>query len=119
LLHGGPERHAVTVMNRLTDRGHECHAVYVKNDNPDQLDRLRLHNGGTARCLNAARYLDLNALTDFSRHIARVRPAGIVAANTYALMYSILAVRGSGLQVPVVFTFHSTRILGIKEQMKM
>src|SRR2546421_3671496 len=36
---GGAERHAVALMNRLTERGHECHAVYIKNVD-DQVDRL-------------------------------------------------------------------------------
>ena len=72
LVHGGAERHSITVMNRLAERGHECHAVYVKND-PSQLDRILLHTDATTRCLNAARYLDFGALTDFTAHISRIR----------------------------------------------
>jgi glycosyltransferase involved in cell wall biosynthesis len=120
LSHGGAERHAVTLMNRLGERAYECHAVYIKNgDGADQLDRLRLRGRGTVRCLNATRYFDARALADFAEHIFLTRPSAIVAANPYALMYSALALRLSRLRVPVVVTFHSTRLLGAKEQLQM
>lgn len=118
LAHGGAERHAITVMNRLQERGHECHAVYVKSGG-EQLSRIRLRNGATVRCLDAARYFDRRALADFARHIVRVRPSVIVAANPYALMYSSLALRMSPLRVPVIVTFHSTELLGLKEWLQM
>lgn len=118
LAHGGAERHSITVMNRLAGRGHECHAVYVKND-PSQLDRIALRGNGTVRCLDAVHFLDLRALTDFAAHLDRVQPAIIVAANGYALMYALLARRRAGVRVPLLATFHSTRLLGIKEQAKM
>ena len=54
MSHGGAERHAVALMNRLAERQHQCHAVYIKN--PGQLlDSIRLLDGGSVRCLNAAR----------------------------------------------------------------
>jgi hypothetical protein len=38
-------------MNRLAERGHECHAVYVKNER-----LLATRGGGDAlRCLNATK----------------------------------------------------------------
>jgi len=119
LTHGGAERHAVTLINRLAERGHECHAVYVKNESPGQIDRLRLREGGTVRCLNAARYFDMCALADFATHISRIRPSVIVAANSYALMYSSLALRLSRLRVPLVVIYHSTRLLKAKEQLQL
>ena len=119
LAHGGAERHAITVMNRLAERGHECHAVYVKDDRPDQADRVRLRDGGSLRCLGAGRYFDRRALASFAADISRIRPSAIVAANTYALMYASLALRFSRLRAPLVTTFHSTRLLGAKEQLQM
>src|SRR2546430_15678762 len=116
LTHGGAERHSIAVMNRLAERGHECHAVYIKNVHT-QLDRIRLRNGGTVQCLNATRYFDGRALADFAAYISRVRPAAIVAANPYALMYSSLALGLSRLRVRLVVTYHSTRLLGAKEQL--
>ena len=92
LGHGGAERLSITIMNRLAERGHECHAVYIKNEGV-QLDRVRLHDGGAVRCLNAARYLDRRALSDFAACISRIGPSAIVAANPYALMYAALALR--------------------------
>ena len=118
LTHGGAERHSIAVMNRLAERGHECHAVYIKNVHT-QFDRIRLRNGGTVQCLNATRYFDGRALADFAAYISRVRPAAIVAANPYALMYSSLALGLSRLRVRLVVTYHSTRLLGAKEQLQM
>lgn len=118
LGHGGAERHAITLVNRLAERGHECHAVYIKSG-AGQIDRLRLREGGSVHCLDAVRYFDRRALADFAAHIVRIRPSVIVAANSYALMYSLLAVRLSGLRVPLVVTYHSTRLLGAKEQFQM
>ena len=115
---GGAERHSITVMNRLAERGHECHAVYIKNEDK-QVSRIRLRNGGAARCLNAARYFDLRALAEFAAYISSVRPSAIVAANPYALMYCSLALRLSRLRAPLIVTYHSTRLLGAKEQLQM
>ncbi|HUF21515.1 MAG TPA: glycosyltransferase, partial [Burkholderiales bacterium] len=70
-------------------------------------------------CLDAQRYLDRRAVADFAAHIARIGPSVIVAANAYALMYAWLALRLSGLRVPLVVTFHSNRMLGMKEWLQM
>ncbi len=118
LGHGGAERHSIKVMNRLAERGYECHAVYIK-DEDIQLNRIRLRDGGTVRCLNAARYFDRCALADFAAYISRIKPSAIVAANPFALMYSSLAMRLSSLRVPLIVTYHSTRLLGAKEQLQM
>lgn len=118
LAHGGAERHSITLMNRLAERRHECHAVYIKGGT-QQLDRLRLRDGATLLCLDAARYLDLPALGRFASHISRIQPSAIVAANPYALMYTSLAMRLARRRVPLVVTFHSSRLLGLKEQLQM
>jgi len=118
LGHGGAERHAVALMNRLAERGHQCHAVYIKNSG-DLLDRVRLRDGGTVRCLGAERYLDMRALADFATHISRIGPSVIVAANPYALMYSRLALRRAGVHAPLVVTFHTTLLLSAKERLQM
>lgn len=118
LGHGGAERHTVTLMNRLAERGHECHAVYVKNDT-DQLVRIRRWYDESVRCLHARHFFDRRALADFAAHLLRVRPTVLVAANEYALMYASLAQMQSGLAVPVVATFHTTRLLDLKEHLKM
>jgi len=59
LVHGGAERHSITLSNKLAERGHECHAAYVKND-PSQLARFQ---GATSiTCLHASRYFDMDAV---------------------------------------------------------
>ena len=118
LAHGGAERHSITLMNRLAERRHECHAVYIKGGT-QQLDRLHLRDGATLLCRDAARYLDLPALGRFASHISRIQPSAIVAANPYALMYTSLAMRLARRRVPLVVTFHSSRLLGLKEQLQM
>lgn len=118
LFHGGAERHTVGLANRLSERGHDCHFVYVKPD-ATLLDRLRLRDGASVRCLGASRYLDLRALRDFAAHLSRMRPAAVVAANGYALLYAWLALRLARLRAPLVVTYHSTRLLGAKERLQM
>jgi len=118
LAHGGAERHSVTLMNRLGERGHDCHAVYVKN-NAHQLERIRRHGTASAHCLQAASFVDRRAITDFADHLKRLRPSALVAANEYALMYAALARRQSGLSIPLVVTFHTTKLLDLREQVKM
>src|SRR4029079_8388144 len=80
---------------------------------------LRLIAGGTVKCLGAARYLDRGALSVFAAHIASIAPDASVASNPYALMYSTFARRGSGVPARLVVTYHSTRLLGIKEPLMM
>lgn len=118
LAHGGAERHAITLINRLAECGYECHAVYIKSD-AAQLDRMRPRDGASVKCLGAARYLDRRALADFAAHIARVRPEVIVAANPYALMYSRLALRLSGVRAALAVTFHTTLLPSAKEWLQM
>ncbi|HET7197641.1 MAG TPA: glycosyltransferase family 4 protein [Burkholderiales bacterium] len=114
LVHGGAERHSITLANRLAERGHECHAVYVKDD-PSQLERLRLAAPSSVRCLHARRYLDLAALSHLHAFLERVRPSVVHATNSYALLYGALARRG----VPLAVTLHSTYLQTWKERLKM
>jgi glycosyltransferase involved in cell wall biosynthesis len=118
LFHGGAERHAVGLANRLAERGHDCHFVYVKPE-ATQLERLRLPDGASVRSLDAARYLDPGALRRFATHLSRSAPGAIVAANGYALMYAWLALRLARRRLPLIATFHSTRVRGAKEWLQM
>jgi len=115
---GGAERQTVALVNALADRGHQCHAVCIK-ETGDLFESIRLRDGGTARCLAAARYLGVRAVIDLAEHLRTLRPAAIIAANGYALMYSWLAIRLSRVRAPLVVTFHSNRLLGPKEQLQM
>jgi len=118
MCHGGAERHSITIMNRLAERGHECHAICIKSDT-DQFNRIHTPEGASVLCLGATRYFDAAALGRFAAHMARIEPAVMVAANPYALMYASLATRLSRRRVPLIVTFHSNRLLGIKEQLQM
>lgn len=118
LAYGGAERHAITLANRLAERGHECHAAWIKRESA-QAPRLRLGRAGTACCLEAERYLDLRAAGRLAIALSLQRPAAVVAANPYALMYAALARALVRLRVPLVIIYHSTRWPGLKEQAKL
>jgi hypothetical protein len=93
LNHGGAERHSIALVNRLGERGHECHAVYVK-DGTEQLSRLR--GAASTTCLRAARYLDGRSVRALAELLSKCSPGVVVAANAYAAMYARLALRLSG-----------------------
>jgi glycosyltransferase involved in cell wall biosynthesis len=101
LVHGGAERHAITLANRLAERGHECHFAYVKND-PSQLERLR--GAASVECLHAARYLDRGALSRLAQLVRRLRPSHVIAVNQYALLYASLA----RPRAPLAVLWHTT-----------
>ena len=117
LVHGGAERHSITLANRLAERGHDCRFLYVKDD-PSQLPRLRLPPGAV-QCLYAARYLDVDALLNLRKFILKIRPDAILAANPYALMYATLGKRLAGSAAPLAVAYHSTRLLNAKEFAQM
>jgi len=116
LVHGGAERQTITLANRLAERGHECHAAYVKND-PSQLARLT--GAASVECLHARRYLDLQALEKLSKILVERRPAVILAANTYALLYASLARARAKSGAPLVATFHTTKPASAKEWLQL
>lgn len=118
LGHGGAEHHSITLANRLAERGHECHTVYVKND-PSQLERLRLRGAGTVGCLYADKYLDLQAVRRFAAHLRNLKPSVVVAVNPYALMYASLAQRGAGLKARQLVIFQTTRLQSAKDHVQM
>jgi glycosyltransferase involved in cell wall biosynthesis len=118
LAYGGAERHTITLANRLSERGHECHTAWVKPDCA-QLERIRLRSSGSASCLNAARYLDLKAVGRLASALGQRRPSAVIAANPYALMYASLARARSRTRVPLIVIYHSTRWPGLKEQAQL
>jgi len=110
LVHGGAERHAVTLANRLAERGHDVHFAYVKND-PSQLPRLQI----PATCLHAQRYLDFSSLKNLREMVRRARPTVVLATNPYALMYASLA----RPEAPLAVALHSTFTRTTKEWLQM
>jgi glycosyltransferase involved in cell wall biosynthesis len=116
LGHGGAERQTITLINRLAQRGHECHAAYVQ-DNATQ--RERLESASSTECLHAQRYLDFKAIKRLGVLLSRIRPSAVVAANPYAMLYASLALRQARLRAPLLVTFHTTLLAGTKEWMQM
>jgi glycosyltransferase involved in cell wall biosynthesis len=118
LEHGGAERHTVTLFNRFAERGHECHAVLIK-DAATLLDSVRARGNSTVRSLEAQRFFDVRALAAFARSMAASNPAVVVAVNDYALLYSTIALRWSRLRAALAVVYHATDAPGAKEQLKM
>jgi glycosyltransferase involved in cell wall biosynthesis len=116
LVHGGAERHSITLVNRLAERGHECHAAYVRDD-ASQLERVR--GAASVRCLAARKHLDLKAVQSLSSLMKSISPSVIVAANPYALLYATLARRLAGARAPLAATFHTTVPAGAREWLQM
>jgi glycosyltransferase involved in cell wall biosynthesis len=116
LVHGGAERHTITLANRLAERGHEYHLAYVKDD-ASQLERLR--GAASIQCLHAGRYLDTRSLDLLQGIIQKTRPTHLIAVNQYALLYAWLAKRRARARIPLGVTFHTTKLLGAKEWLKM
>jgi glycosyltransferase involved in cell wall biosynthesis len=110
LSHGGAERQTIALANRLAERGHECHFAYLKPD-AGQLERLR--GAASVTCLQARRYLDFSALGAL-RRLARGMQS-VVAVNQYAVLYARLAAP----RLPLMATFHTTVLQGVKERLKM
>jgi glycosyltransferase involved in cell wall biosynthesis len=118
LEHGGAERHTITLFNRLAERGHECHAVLIKDD-VAQLDRVRARGNATVRSLDAQRFFDVRALAAFARALAASSPSVVVAVNDYALLYSTIALRWSRVRAALAVVYHASDAPGAKEQLKM
>jgi glycosyltransferase involved in cell wall biosynthesis len=116
LVHGGAERHTITLANRLAERGHECHAAYVKDD-PSQLGRYR--GMASITCLEANRYLEARALRRLSNILREVNPTHVVVANPYALLYASLAMRAAASSAPLAVTYHTTLPKSAKAWLQM
>jgi glycosyltransferase involved in cell wall biosynthesis len=118
LAHGGAEHHAITLANRLAERGHDCHMAWVKPE-AAQRNRIELRGGDRAVSLDAGRYLDRRAVERLAAVLRRYRPSALIAANPYALMYASMARARAGMQLPLIVTYHSTRSPGLKEQLQL
>ena len=112
LVHGGAERHTITLANRLAERGHDCSLAFVKND-PSQISRLR---GVTpVECMRARGYLDWVSIKRLRFFLQKQAPDVVVAANQYALMYATLARPAA----PLAVTYHTTLLQNAKEWLQM
>jgi glycosyltransferase involved in cell wall biosynthesis len=116
LVHGGAERHSITLSNRLAERGHECHFAYVKADH-SQMERLQ--GAASIECLQATKYLDRRAVSRLADLVGKRKPDVIVAANPYAMFYSTLALRAAGARTPLAVTYHTTVLPDAKSWLQM
>lgn len=114
---GGAERHALSLLRTLAARGHECHAVCVKETDVAAED-LGLRQS-MVYSLRARRYLDRGAMTRFAAHLACIQPHAILATNGYALLYASAARWLSGTHPRLLATWHTTRLLGAKEHLQV
>ncbi|HTQ35395.1 MAG TPA: glycosyltransferase family 4 protein [Steroidobacteraceae bacterium] len=113
---GGAEKHTIALLDALAQRGHECHALCIK---PPRAGFENLARSTTPRSLGADGFLDRRAIARFAAALAQIRPEAVIAANAYALMYTMLARRRAGLACRVVVVWHSTELPGLKEALQM
>jgi glycosyltransferase involved in cell wall biosynthesis len=116
LVHGGAERHSITLANRLAERGHEVRFAYVKADH-SQLERLR--GVASVDCLNARSYLDFRSVSRLGILLKEAKPGAVLAANPYAMLYASAALRASGAAAPLAVTYHTTVLQGAKSWLQM
>jgi glycosyltransferase involved in cell wall biosynthesis len=109
LAPGGAERQTLALAARLAARGHHCELIPVKDD-------CALAPPGTVRALGARRYFEPRALARLAARLGALRPDAVVAVNCYALLYAALARRR---RARLVVTMHSTKLLGLKEELQM
>ena len=117
LAHGGAERQTLALAERLAARGHDCELVHVKGE-AGLVERLP-PRAARLRSLEAKRYLDARALGALARVLGALRPEAVVAANGYALLYAGLALGRARSGAALAATFHTTRLLGAKQQLQM
>lgn len=118
LPHGGAERHTISLLKTLAGRGHDCHAVCVKQSTVSATD-LALPASCSLQVLGARRYLDSEAIRRFASWLEREKPQAIVAANGYALMYASLASALSRIRPRLLAVWHSTQLPNMRERLQM
>jgi len=112
LVHGGAERQTIALANRLHQRGHDCHVLYIQDD-ASQLERIDPRIPVAA--LHAKRYLDPGAFSRLRAAVSRIAPDVLVACNQYPLAYARLAVA----RVPILASLHCTKLVYAKEHVQM
>ena len=117
LGYGGAEGHSIALVNRLAERGHECHAVYIKAAQDKLVPRLT--GAASVRGLEVSRYLDPAGMRAFAGHLTALRPTVVLAANPYALLYARLALQASTARAPLAMSFHTTLPRDPKEWLQM
>ena len=117
-VHGGAERHAITLINHFS-RSLRVVLVYLKPDLSllPHVERARLAD---LVFLDAAsRKLDFDAVRRLTRLIDTHRPKLVLCVNIYPLMYLHLALRKSRAAPVIVDIFHTTLLRTWKEQAQM
>lgn len=118
LPHGGAERHTISLLKTMAARGHDCHAVCVKQT-PLTATDLALPASCSLQVLEARRYFDSVAVRRFADWLKHVRPQAVVAANGYALMYASLAAALAGTRPRLLAVWHSTQLPNMRERLQM
>ena len=116
-VHGGAERHAITLINHFS-RSLRVVLVYLKPDLSllPHVERERLAD---LVFLDASRKLDFDAVRRLSRLLDTHRPKLVLCINIYPLMYLHLALRKSRAAPVIVDIFHTTLLRTWKEQAQM
>jgi L-malate glycosyltransferase len=114
LAPGGAERQTVNLASSLHLRGHACSIVAIK---PDLRLQEACATGVDVITLEAASFIDTGAVRRLRQIVRSFGPTAIVAVNQYSLIYAHLATALARHRVPMVMTFHTTRLLSAKEHL--
>lgn len=119
LGHGGAEKHAVTLLNRLDTGRFRLHLAYLKRSEAllPQLDTSRLEE---VLCCDVGRGIERRALQRLARLIQTRDIQAIVCINTYSTLYGYLArLAVPGARPKLATLFHTTLLQTYKEKLQM
>jgi glycosyltransferase involved in cell wall biosynthesis len=116
-VHGGAERHTITLVNSFS-RSMRVVLAYLKPDESllPHLHRTQLHE---LAFLNARKGLDAQALGRLAALMDQHRPSLVLCVNAYPLMYAHLARRMAKAKPAIVDILHTTLMRTWKERLQM
>ena len=116
-VHGGAERHTITLVNHFS-RSMRIVLAYLKPDESllPHVQREHLH---ALSFLDARKGMDGQALGRLTALIDRHRPSKVLCVNAYALMYAHLARRHATVKPAIVDILHTTLVRTWKERLQM
>jgi glycosyltransferase involved in cell wall biosynthesis len=115
---GGAEKHAITLLNRLSTARFNLSLAYLKPEVSllPQLDASRLRS---VQCLDVRRKLDWRAIDALTQLIDREQSEVLLCTNEYPALYALLAARRARHKPQLVEVFHTTLYRMLKEKLQM
>lgn len=116
-VHGGAERHTITLVNHFS-RSMRVVLAYLKPD-VSLLPHVHLDQLAELAFLDARKGLDAQALSRLVALMDRHRPGLVLCVNAYPLMYAQLARRRAVHRPAIADILHTTLMRTWKERLQM